>query len=156
MKITEKRTISASALRELCIANDWYGYGTNDEYSNLLLTLGQCKENLTTNDIRIIAKDIIRHSHIDHGALLDVMNKILDITDTFIVAEEDEKKTKTLNVTIQCMAVYCSSIEVPVNMTLAEAIEYAKENISDIPLGVLEYVQDSDQLDEENCDFSEE
>lgn len=62
---------------------------------------------------------------------------------------------KRLNVTVQCMAVYCSSIDVPDEMTLEEAIEYAKEHINEIPLGVMEYVSDSDELDEENCDFEE-
>lgn len=63
---------------------------------------------------------------------------------------------KRLNVTVQCMAVYNSSIEVPEEMTFEEAIEYAKEHLDEIPLGELEYVSDSDTLDEENCDFDEE
>lgn len=63
---------------------------------------------------------------------------------------------KTLNVTIQCMAVYNSSIEVPEEMTLEEAIEYAKNHLNEIPLEELEYVDDSDILDEDNCDFEEE
>lgn len=62
---------------------------------------------------------------------------------------------KRLNVTVQCMAVYCSSIDVPDEMTLEEAIEYAKDHINEIPLGAMEYVSDSDELDEENCDFEE-
>ena len=63
---------------------------------------------------------------------------------------------KRLNVTVQCMAVYNSSIEVPEEMTFEEAIEYAKSHLDEIPLGELEYVSDSDTLDEENCDFEEE
>lgn len=63
---------------------------------------------------------------------------------------------KTLNVTIQCMAVYNSSIEVPEEMTLEEAIEYAKNHLNEIPLEELEYVDDSDVLDEDNCDFEED
>ena len=63
---------------------------------------------------------------------------------------------KKLNVTIQCMAVYNSSIEVPEEMTLEEAIEYAKNHLNEIPLEELEYVDDSDILDEDNCDFEEE
>ena len=62
---------------------------------------------------------------------------------------------KRLNVTVQCMAVYNSSIEVPDNMTLEEAIEYAKKHLAEIPCGELEYISDSDELDEENCDFEE-
>lgn len=62
---------------------------------------------------------------------------------------------KTLNVTVQCMAVYNSSIEVPDDMSLEEAIEYAKNHLDEIPLEELEYVSDSDTLDEENCDFDD-
>ena len=60
---------------------------------------------------------------------------------------------KRLNVTVTCMAVYNSAIEVPDDMTIEEAIEYAKEHIDEIPIGELEYISDSDELDEENCDF---
>lgn len=63
---------------------------------------------------------------------------------------------KRLNVTVTCMAVYNSSIEVPDGMNLTEAIEYAKEHINEIPIGEMEYISDSDILDEENCDFDEE
>lgn len=63
---------------------------------------------------------------------------------------------KKLNVTVQCMAIYNSTIEVPDDMTLEEAIEYAQENLDKIPLDELEYVPDSDQLDCDNCDFEEE
>ncbi len=62
---------------------------------------------------------------------------------------------KKLNVTVQCMAVYNSSIEVPDEMCLTEAIRYAKEHINEINCGELEYISDSDVLDEENCDFVE-
>ena len=60
---------------------------------------------------------------------------------------------KKLNLTIQCMAVYNSSIDVPDEMEIDEAIEYAKVHLDEAPLGTLEYVRDSDILDEENCDF---
>lgn len=63
---------------------------------------------------------------------------------------------KRLNVTVTCMAVYNSSIEVPDGMTLEEAIEYARENLDEIPLGEMEYIPDSDVLDEENCDFDKD
>ena len=61
---------------------------------------------------------------------------------------------KRLNVTVQCMAVYNSSIEVPDNMTLEEAIEYAKKHLAEIPCGELEYISDSDELDEEGDYFN--
>lgn len=63
---------------------------------------------------------------------------------------------KKLNVAVTCMAVYNSSIEVPEEMTLEEAIKYAKNHINEIPLGEMEYISDSDELDEENCNFDEE
>lgn len=63
---------------------------------------------------------------------------------------------KRLNVTVICMAVYNSSIEVPDDMSLQEAIEYAKNHIDEIPLGEMEWISGSDEIDEENCDFDEE
>ena len=62
---------------------------------------------------------------------------------------------KRLNVTVTCMAVYCSGIDVPDEMNLEEAIEYAKKHIDEIPIGELEWISDSDEIDEENCDFEE-
>lgn len=61
---------------------------------------------------------------------------------------------KKLNVTIICQSSYNSSINVPDNYTLEQAIQYAKEHINEIPImSDLEYISDSDILDEENCDF---
>ena len=62
---------------------------------------------------------------------------------------------KRLNVTCTCMAVYNSAIMVPDELTLEEAIQYAKDHIDEINIGELEYISDSDELDEENCDFDE-
>lgn len=64
-------------------------------------------------------------------------------------------KPRYLDVCVSCMAYYSSKIELPKNFdgTLDDAIEYAEENLSDIPRGHLEYVPDSDQLDTENCCF---
>jgi len=64
-------------------------------------------------------------------------------------------KTKRLNVTVNCIAVYNSAIDVPADMDIEEAIRYAKEHIDDIPLGTIEYVAESDSLDEDNCSFDE-
>ena len=62
---------------------------------------------------------------------------------------------KKLNVTIVCQASFTSSIQIPDNYTLEEAKEYAKEHVREIPImSELEYIPDSDILDEENCDFS--
>ncbi len=62
---------------------------------------------------------------------------------------------KRLNVTIQCMAVYNSSIEVPDDMSLEEAIKYANTKLDVIPLTEMDYVPGSDVLDEENCCFDD-
>ena len=63
---------------------------------------------------------------------------------------------KRLNVTVMCKAVYSSGIEVPDDMTLEEAIEYAKQHIQDIPVGELDWIENSDEIDEDNCDFEKE
>lgn len=61
---------------------------------------------------------------------------------------------KQFNVTIVCQASYTSSIDVPDHYTKEQAIEYAKEHINEISIkSDLEYISDSDILDEENCDF---
>lgn len=45
---------------------------------------------------------------------------------------------------------------VPNSLLRKEALDYAREHLADIPLEVLEYVADSEQLDEEYCDFAEQ
>lgn len=62
---------------------------------------------------------------------------------------------KKLYVTIQCMAVYKSAIDVPDDLDIDEAINYAKLHLDEASLGVLEYVPDSDVLDEYNCSFDD-
>lgn len=56
----EIRKLSSSELRALCIEQDWYTGGTNEEYYNLMSMTE--KENITTDDIVEIATDIIEHS----------------------------------------------------------------------------------------------
>ena len=64
---------------------------------------------------------------------------------------------KKLNVTMITKSVGNSSILVPDYLTLDEAIEYAKEHIRQIPtLRSSEHIDESEVLDEENCDFDEE
>lgn len=46
----------------------------------------------------------------------------------------ENKNMRKLNVTVQCMAVYNSSIMVPRELTFEEAIKYAKEHIDEINL----------------------
>lgn len=62
---------------------------------------------------------------------------------------------KRLNVTVNCSAVYNSSIMVPADMNFEEAIEYAKKHIDSIPIQDLTYIYGSDTLDIDNCDFDD-
>ena len=61
---------------------------------------------------------------------------------------------KTLNVTVNCIGVYNSSIQVPDEMTIDEAIKYASKHLDLIPMGEIEWGGDVN-LDEENCDFDD-
>lgn len=68
----------------------------------------------------------------------------------------DETKTRTLNLTVKCRASYSSRIEVPADLTLNEAIEYARQRIDEVPIkGGVRYIPGYDSLDIDNCDFSE-
>ena len=61
---------------------------------------------------------------------------------------------KTLNVTVNCIGVYNSSIQVPDEMTIDEAIKYASKHLDLIPMRQVEWVGDAN-LDEENRDFDD-
>lgn len=63
----ETRRLGASALRALCIRENWYTLGDNDEYEHLLLDLAGNKPHLATGDIIAIAEDIAAHSDLDEG-----------------------------------------------------------------------------------------
>lgn len=66
-------------------------------------------------------------------------------------------KTKTFNITYQYSMIGTVSIAVPNNMSIDEAIQYAKDKVNELPLPQnAQYVGDSCIVDEENCDFSEE
>ena len=67
----EIRKISASSLRTLCIRQDWYTAGDNDEYGHLLFNLAGDKENLSTADIIGIAADIMAHSDLDDDCTIE-------------------------------------------------------------------------------------
>lgn len=70
---------------------------------------------------------------------------------------QNMKDMKPFNVTLIFSKVGTSTILVPKNLTLQEAIQYAKEHIREIPLPIeSEYISDSDIIDEGNCDFDEE
>jgi hypothetical protein len=60
---------------------------------------------------------------------------------------------KTLNVEVFCQAYFCSSIKVPDDMGLEDAIQYAKAHIDEIPRSELEFIPFSNELNEEECYF---
>ena len=69
----ETRTLSASALRSLCIREDWYTAGDNAEYDRLLQDLAASKPHLATEDIIAIAEDIAAHTSPDkHWTVEDI------------------------------------------------------------------------------------
>lgn len=59
MKIHEIRKITSTDLRALCIKKDWYTYGDNSEYSNLL---HMTEEEMDVPTLAKVASDIIKHS----------------------------------------------------------------------------------------------
>ena len=79
----EIRQISASSLRALCIRQNWYTAGDNDEYSHLLYDLAGNKENLSTADIIEIAADIMEHSKLSSDTIESVAFEVARIADVF-------------------------------------------------------------------------
>lgn len=62
---------------------------------------------------------------------------------------------KKLNVTVYCNAIYNSHIMVPDDLSLEDAIEYARDNINDIELTELEFIPGEEEIDEFNCFFDD-
>ena len=66
-------------------------------------------------------------------------------------------ETKKLNVTYQYSMIGTVTMDVPKDLTIEEAIAYAKERVNSLPLPQNpEYINDSCIVDEENCDFNQE
>ena len=65
-KIKEIKKLSFESLRALCIKNNYYTMGTNEEYSKMLAVT--YKENITNKDIYNTAIDIINHSDLTDRA----------------------------------------------------------------------------------------
>ena len=72
------------------------------------------------------------------------------------MSQNNEQEMRKLDVTVQCIAVYNSSIMVPKDLSLEEAIEYAKDHINSINITELEYINDSDEICEDECQFDDE
>ena len=60
---------------------------------------------------------------------------------------------KILKVALQCLATHTAYIKVKDNCSLEDAIEVAKTQIDHMPAENLQYVADSDQICEEECEF---
>lgn len=63
---------------------------------------------------------------------------------------------KKLKVTVPCTAWYESQIEVPDDMTLADAVKYAEEHIGEISVTKLHWETNASVLDPEKCCFARE
>ena len=69
----ETRRLSPSALRALCIRQEWYTCGDNDEYGHLLLDLAGSKPHLSTDDIITIAEEIAAHSELQEEQTIEAI-----------------------------------------------------------------------------------
>ena len=74
------RYISSMEVRNLCIKNNWYTCGDNEQYDYLLNTLCD-KENITTQDMIIIATDIKTHSETD-ASIAEIATALANISTT--------------------------------------------------------------------------
>ena len=64
MKIKEVKFLFADDVRKMCISNNWYTRGTDEEYSNLLNSIRNRKK-ITTNFLYEIACNVFIHSIMD-------------------------------------------------------------------------------------------
>lgn len=81
----EYRRISRNALRSLCIKQDWYTRGTNEQYSEIL-DYASSKSNLSTRNLVHIAQDIIAHSEMHQDYTIEsVLYKLCAATYTVFV-----------------------------------------------------------------------
>lgn len=61
MKVRETRRMCSDDLYRLCVDNEWYTRGTNQEYTRML-EFARDLTNITAEDIVAIAADIKHHS----------------------------------------------------------------------------------------------
>ena len=71
----------------------------------------------------------------------------------------DEQETVHVSFAVWCQAMYNSGLDVPKSLTREDReddlIQYIKEHLNKAPLGSLEYVSDSDDLDTESIELPE-
>lgn len=64
------------------------------------------------------------------------------------------EKTRPFHARIYVDAFYEATVNVPAHFTKEQAIQYVENHLPDIPLGPLQYVPDSDEIDHEELDNS--
>lgn len=86
MKIVEERRITMSALRSLCIRENWYTLGTDEEYDHILLFAD--RNEMTTENLAKVAADIMAHSEMDCDRdIPNTMFSICECCHTFFYEE---------------------------------------------------------------------
>lgn len=82
MKIVTK--VSPDSLRQVCIKNDYYTLGNNEDYQKMLTMFNE----VDGEKIEILAKDIKEHSHTD-DTIIEISAEILhDATYRYITYDE--------------------------------------------------------------------
>ena len=72
---------------------------------------------------------------------------------TIEVCEDKSNIRKKLQCSILLMLIITGKLLPEAVKTFPAALEYAKKHLNEIPLGELEYIENSDVLDEENCEM---
>lgn len=62
MKTKITKTLSAYDVRKMCIRNEWYTHGNNEDYSKMLNYVDTV-DNWTESKVLKVAKDIVKHSN---------------------------------------------------------------------------------------------
>ena len=97
MKVKEIKRIDTDKLRHICINNNWYTRGTNDDYMNMFKMCE--KDNITTNQLYKIAKDIYEHTNVesaengcsnDYSDEENILNMMIYVNDASYVFYEME------------------------------------------------------------------
>ena len=96
--IKEIKRINTGKLRNICIANNWYTKGNNEEYSNMF---SMCDvDNVTTELLYEIAKDIYEHTNVntakngcskEYSNMENILNMMIYVNDASYVFYEVEE-----------------------------------------------------------------
>ena len=96
-KVNSTKKLFWDDVRKVCIQNDYYTFGNNAQYSNLMSFVSK-KETVTEEDIFVISNDIFAHSDIERimdeggvdecGAFESILFNLTEETHTFYTVEE--------------------------------------------------------------------